>query len=226
MELLYAAHVPSGDGPFPTILALHGWGASAHDLLGLAPLLHGGEALVLCPQGPVAFQVAPEQAPNLYGYGWWPLREGGETSPGDFERARELLRAFVDAACARYPVDPRKLVALGFSQGGVMALDAVLGAPPRFAGLVALSSWLPAAVASAHPPQDAHQNFPALVLHGEKDPLVPLARAQEMRDALAARGLDLSYREYPMQHEINQDALAQVARWLEEKIFSPIQLIT
>ena len=38
MELLYTAHVPSGEGPFPTILALHGWGASAHDLLGLAPL--------------------------------------------------------------------------------------------------------------------------------------------------------------------------------------------
>ena len=37
MDLLYTAHVPPGDGPFPTILALHGWGASGHDLLGLAP---------------------------------------------------------------------------------------------------------------------------------------------------------------------------------------------
>jgi predicted esterase len=42
MELLYTAHVPAGDGPFPTIFLLHGWGASAHDLIGLAPILHGG----------------------------------------------------------------------------------------------------------------------------------------------------------------------------------------
>ena len=27
MELLYTAHVPPGEGPFPTIVALHGWGA-------------------------------------------------------------------------------------------------------------------------------------------------------------------------------------------------------
>ena len=53
MELLHTAHVPAGDGPFPTLVALHGWGASAHDLLGLAPWLLGGEALVLCPQGEV-----------------------------------------------------------------------------------------------------------------------------------------------------------------------------
>jgi predicted esterase len=39
MELLYTAHVPAGDGPFPTIIALHGWGANAHDLLGLAPIV-------------------------------------------------------------------------------------------------------------------------------------------------------------------------------------------
>ena len=51
-DLLYAAHVPPGEGPHPTLLLLHGWGASAQDLLGLAPMIHGGKALVLCPQGP------------------------------------------------------------------------------------------------------------------------------------------------------------------------------
>ena len=47
MKLMHTAHIPAGDGPFPTIIALHGWGASAHDLLGLAPLLHGGRVFVM-----------------------------------------------------------------------------------------------------------------------------------------------------------------------------------
>ena len=68
MNLLYTAHVPAGDGPFPAILLLHGWGASAHDLLGLAPLLFDGQALVLCPQGTVAVPFGGGQ----YGYGWFP----------------------------------------------------------------------------------------------------------------------------------------------------------
>ena len=72
MDLLYTAHVPAGDGPHPTLLLLHGWGASAHDLIGLAPVLHGGRTLVLCPQGPLAFQAGP----GMLGYGWFPLVPG------------------------------------------------------------------------------------------------------------------------------------------------------
>ncbi|MBW2271888.1 MAG: hypothetical protein JRG96_01350 [Deltaproteobacteria bacterium] len=44
MDLIHTAHVPAGDGPFPTLFAFHGWGANAHDLLGLAPYLHGRES--------------------------------------------------------------------------------------------------------------------------------------------------------------------------------------
>src|SRR5690349_11480401 len=113
MELLYAAHVPSGDGPFPTVLALHGWGANAHDLLGLAPMLHGGQALVLCPQGPIAIPIGG----GAYGYGWFPLNPGAPVAPVDvaaYQRGANALRAFVDGALARYPIDPKKLVAVGF----------------------------------------------------------------------------------------------------------------
>ena len=73
MELLHTVHIPVGDGPFPAVIALHGWGASAHDLFGLAPYLHGGEAVVICPQGPVEFEIGP----GTSGYGWFPLTEGG-----------------------------------------------------------------------------------------------------------------------------------------------------
>ena len=47
MELLYTAHIPAGDGPFPAIVVLHGWGDSAHGLIGFAPLLDGGRSIFL-----------------------------------------------------------------------------------------------------------------------------------------------------------------------------------
>jgi phospholipase/carboxylesterase len=220
MDLLYTAHVPPGDGPHPTVIALHGWGASSHDLLGLAPVLHGGGALVLCPQGPVSFQIAK----GVLGFGWWPIKEAREIDPREFEQARETLRKFIDGALARYPIDRRKLVVMGFSQGGVMAYDLVLSEPERFAGLMALSSWLPEAIDRAIPANDALKNLPALVIHGSEDPMVPVAGAQESRKRLTARGLNVHYREYPMQHEINQDALRELVVWLEEKVFQPIRL--
>ena len=127
MDLLYTAHVPTGDGPFPTVLALHGWGASAHDLLGLAPILHGGEALVLSPQGPVSFEIGP----GVAGHGWFPITGGGAPDPAEIARGRAALAEFLDAALEAYPVDRRKLILLGFSQGGFMAYDLALREPER-----------------------------------------------------------------------------------------------
>jgi phospholipase/carboxylesterase len=220
MELLYTAHVPAGEGPFPTVLALHGWGANAHDLLGLAPYLHGGEALVLCPQGPVAMEIGP----GMQGYGWFPISLGGPPDPAEFAAGKAALHRFLEAALEVHPVDPRRLVLLGFSQGGVMAYDLALREPERFAGLAALSSWLPAPLADAIPRLEAHAGLPAFVTHGSKDPMIPVDRGHESRDALLRLGVPTVYREYEMGHEITAEALRALVEWLDERVLRPVQL--
>ncbi len=218
MELLYAAHVPEGEGPHPTVLLLHGWGASAHDLIGLSPILHGGHALVLCPQGPLAFQAGPETA----GYGWFPLTQGRPPDPEAIEEALARVGRFLDAAIQRYPVDEKKLVMAGFSQGGFMAYQLALRDPARYAGLMALSSWLPPELAEGIERQPAHERLPALVIHGSQDPMVSIDRAYASRDALLSLGVPTVFREYEMGHEIQPDALREVVSWLEEKVLAPV----
>ena len=51
MNLIHTIYQPPGAGPYPTILTLHGRGANAFDLLGLAPYLCGGKFSNICPQG-------------------------------------------------------------------------------------------------------------------------------------------------------------------------------
>ncbi|UCE86602.1 MAG: alpha/beta fold hydrolase [Deltaproteobacteria bacterium] len=220
MQLAHTAHVPAGDGPHPTILALHGWGASAHDLLGLAPYFHAGQALVLCPQGPIAFEIGP----GLAGYGWFPLSEGRPPDPEAVAQAPKLVRAFLDDALERYPIDRRKLIVLGFSQGGVIAYDLALRDPERFAGLVALSSWFPSELSDSIAKQPAHESLPTLVIHGSRDPMIPVARAQESRARLLEFGVPLTYREFDTEHEIGIDALRTLVSWVEEKSISPVVL--
>lgn len=220
MELMHTAHVPAGEGPFPTLLALHGWGANAHDLLGLAPYLLGGEALVLCPQGPVDFDVGQ----GMRGYGWFPLTGGGPPDPAEFARGKAAIANFLRAAIERYPVDPRKLVVLGFSQGGVMAYDLALWEPERFAGLVALSSWLPPALGDSLAPSDALSALPTFVCHGTEDPMIPLAMGQTSRDALLKLGVPTTYREYAMGHEIRAETLRDLAEWLATKALPRLDL--
>jgi phospholipase/carboxylesterase len=219
MQLMYTAHVPAGNGPFPTIISLHGWGASAHDLLGLSHLLRGN-ALVLCPQGPVSFEIGPGQR----GYGWFPITGGGPMDPIAFVKGRDVLRAWLDEALETFPVDPRKLAVMGFSQGGVMAYDLVLRNPARFAGLAALSSWLPNDIANAIPASDHLTRFPVLVQHGTRDQMIGVERARESRQRLQQMGVDLSYREYEMQHAIGQESLADLVSFMDDKVLRPIRL--
>ncbi|HEX9814689.1 MAG TPA: alpha/beta fold hydrolase [Myxococcota bacterium] len=218
MELLYTAHVPAGGGPFPTIIAFHGWGASAHDLLGLAPIFDGGRSLVLCPQGPLAFQAGPGQI----GYGWFPLTSGGPVDPAELEKGIDALQRFLDEALAAYPVNRRKLVLLGFSQGGFMAYALALRNPAAYAGLVALSSWLPADKAAEVTPNPELENLQTLVIHGTRDSMISIDLGRESRDALSKLGVPTTYREYEMGHEIKPEALRQIISWLDEKVVHPV----
>ncbi len=214
MELLHAAHVPSGDGPFPTLIALHGWGASAQDLLGLAPHLADNRLLTLCPQGTTTLQVGP----GMLGYGWFPLVPGQPPDARAFLKSSAQLRGFVDQARQRYPAADDKVVPLGFSQGGLMAFDLALREPQRYAGVVALSSWLPEILAANLPQMDAQKGFPVLMLHGTQDQQIEIARARESRDLLQKFGVDLTYQEFEMGHEIRPEALRVLNQWLSDKV--------
>ena len=214
MELLYAAHVPAGEGPFPTVIALHGWGASAHDLMGLAPMLLGGRALVLCPQGTVELNVGG----GMKGYGWFPLVPGGAVDPVAFVQAAQRLHAFVAGARERYPIG--KIVPVGFSQGGLMAYELGLKDPAGYVGIGGLSTWFPAPLAEQLPKLPSHEGLPVLVVHGTRDPMIEIERARESREALRGYGVALTYREFEMAHEIRPEALRLINTWLEEKAFA------
>ena len=222
MDLAHTLYEPATAGPHPTIIALHGWGASAFDLMGLAPYLGGGQFQVICPQGPLEVPLGGEGA---VGYGWFPLSAVQPAIDGPIEEAAAMVERFLDAAITRYAIHPRKLVMLGFSQGGVLAYRLALSAPRRFAGLVALSSWLPPQMLAKLPEADGRQELPTLVQHGSGDEIIAVARAQQSMEALRSLHVPVTYREYEMGHEISAESLADLSQWLEDKVRSPIILL-
>ncbi len=220
MNLIHTIYEPSGEGPHPTILTLHGWGANAFDLLGVAPYISGGRYLVICPQGPLQFPIGP----GAVGYGWFPITADGPLDLPAVISAREQLQESLAAALARYPIDRQKLIVLGFSQGGVMAYSLALGEPERFAALVAISSWLPPALLEVLPDSPASEQLPTLIQHGSQDQLVDVGRARQSVETLRNVRIPVTYREYEMGHEINAKSLADLSTWLQEKVLSPVVL--
>lgn len=217
MNLVHTVWEPTGSGPFPTIFAIHGWGANAMDLLGLAPYVADGRFLVICPQGPVEVEIG---ATN--GYGWYPIRMG---SPPDMEKidaAADTLHQFVDDACSHYPVDRRKVVVLGFSQGGAMAYSLAMRSPERFAALVGISTYFPDALAERAANNEALEQLPTLVMHGRADPMLEFTRARHAVENLRKLKVPVTFREYDCGHEITADGVRDLSKFLLEKVAQPI----
>ena len=103
-----------------------------------------------------------------------------------------------------------------------MAYLLALREPERYAGLLALSSWLPSELVAGIARKPAHERLPTLVIHGSDDPMISIDRAYASRDALLALGVPTVFREYEMGHEIKPDALQAIISWLEEKVLSPL----
>jgi phospholipase/carboxylesterase len=211
LDLVHAVYEPEGDGPFPTLYALHGWGSNALDLMGLAPHLVGGSLLVIAPGGPLRVPLGE----GVYGSGWFPISAGGPVDHRGFLAARAAVEEFLEAAGKRYPVDPSRTLMLGFSQGGLMAYDLALREPERYAGLVALSAWLPEELAETYAYRPAHSLLPTLVQHGRDDPMIPVARAEGSVRRLRTLGLPVTYSDYSMGHSVSPESLRDLNRWLQ-----------
>jgi phospholipase/carboxylesterase len=212
VELIHTLYQPAATGPFPTILTLHGRGANAFDLLGLAPYLSGGRFMMICPQGPLETPIGPDAV----GYAWYPMSMGGAPDVEAMLSSQRKLQAFLDDCLKSYPIDPKKLAILGFSQGGVMAYSLALGNAERFAALAVLSSWLPKELLPRLNVDDAVQSLPTLVQHGTQDPMIQIERARSSVEILRQLRLPLTYREYEMGHEIRPESLADLSAWLEK----------
>ena len=217
MTLIHAVAHPGssddadGDGLLPTLIALHGYGANAQDLLGLSPYLAGGRLLMICPQAPLQIE------PNFHGFNWHAFSgPDGRGSPEVVEAANAMVSEFVDFALEAYPVRRDRVALLGFSQGGGMAYRAGFSEPERYVGLAALSTSLPDDVfADGEVPGDAVRALPLLVQHGASDASVSVDRGRASRDRLAALGLQPDYREYPMAHEVGAHSARDLSQWLE-----------
>jgi phospholipase/carboxylesterase len=219
MRLKHALYVPEGGGPHPTVFAFHGFGSNAFDLLGLAPDLLGGRALMIAPQGPEDVRLDAIASAPVAGFGWFPLLPGDPRARDKQApvRAIELAREFVDAASRHYPVDRTRTIALGFSQGGVIAYGLALAEPGRFRGVAALSSWLRDEAIDALPKAN-RSGLAALIQHGTRDETITVARGRDSANKLRTLGVQTTYREYEMGHEVSAQSVLDLDTWLTSQL--------
>lgn len=197
----------------PLLLLLHGVGSNERDLFAMEDHLD------------VRFRVVSARAPLTLGpdsYAWFHATitdAEREFDSDEAEQSRLALVSFIGDVTGRYNTDPRRVYLMGFSQGAIMSLSVALTSPELVAGVVAMSGLLLPGVQPKIASPDL-KGMPILVVHGTEDQLLPLHYGWNVRDRLSALPVDLTYREYPMGHEVTAQSLADVVAWLKDRLDS------
>lgn len=188
----------------PLLILLHGVGSNEDDLFGLAPYLD--------PR----FSIVSARAPFPYGYGgyaWFDVQftpDGILFDEAQAEQSGRLLLKFIGEVRSAYA--PSKLFLAGFSQGAIMSAGALLRNPELIHGAVLMSGRVPEVNDAAK--GDALRGKPVLVVHGTYDEVLPVEYGRKAHALLAGLGLDVTYREFPMGHQVSEESLAVVDEWL------------
>jgi phospholipase/carboxylesterase len=124
------------------------------------------------------------------------------------------VQALVEREVAR-GISARRIVLAGFSQGCAIALGAGLRFRERLAGIVGMSGYLPLAATTAAERSDANALTPIFLAHGRRDPVVGFDRGTASRDALAALGYGVEWHDYPMEHSVCAEEVADLQRFLQ-----------
>lgn len=212
LALTYLDSAPSQPENAPMLVMLHGYGSNEKDLIQLAPLL-GSSLHFISVRAPLTLDFGM--------FGWFPLEFTANGITGDqeaAEAARAQLTRFITELITSYKPKGNKVFLMGFSQGTVMSYATAFIKPDLLHGVIACSGQLPEQLFPDTAVEPLLKQLPFLVMHGVYDEVLPIEKGRSANTWFREKVLDLTYREYPVAHEISPAALHLTARWLKERI--------
>ena len=212
---LETIEIETGAKPGAAVIWLHGLGADGHDFEPIVPELGLPASRPVrfifpnAPQRPVTINMGMRM-PAWYDI----LQMGGGPEDEAGIRASQAQIEQLIAGEVKKGIPHDKIVLAGFSQGGAIALQTALRQREKLAGVMALSTYLPLREKLEKERAAANNALPIFMAHGSHDPMIPMARAQQSRDALLALGYKVEWRDYPMPHSVCPDEIADIAAFL------------
>ena len=218
-QLIKHLELVTGPEPGGSVIWMHGLGADCWDFVSIVKELYLPDDLPLR----FIFPQAPTRPITINGGhvmpGWYDISMAELERKPDEAGVRES-QGFIDALIAHEVsrgIASNKIILAGFSQGGAIALQAGLRQTQALAGILALSTYLTLGDSLAKEKTTANADIPILMAHGTQDPVVPLALARSSRDAMAALGFKVEWREYPMQHSLCAQEVEEISGWLQAR---------
>lgn len=204
------------DRTAPLVVLVHGR-AGTFDLMW--PFAHS------CPRG-CSFVAPQADLPDAVlphapqGLSWWLV--DSQNLHADAQAAAKKLADFIDEFLERYELQPRRIIALGFSQGGALLSILLQRDPWRFDAAALLASFV-IELADGRQARDGRQPTtrpPLFMAHGLRDETVPIERARSGAEYLRALGHTVTMVEDDVGHKVGTAGMRELKAWLTARLTS------
>lgn len=209
---------PRGGAARQLVVFLHGYGADGNDLIEI-----GRAWQTLLPQAAFVSPHAPEVcAQSGFGRQWFPLtmRDSSERWTG-VNKAAPILNRFLDAELKRRALPPSALALVGFSQGTMMALHAGLRRAAAPAAIIGYSGLfvIPEDVEPETFAGEIRSRPPVLLVHGDRDDLIPVQALFHATQALASLEIPVEWHiSAGLGHGIDPEGLRHGGEFLARRL--------
>ncbi|MFB2554646.1 alpha/beta hydrolase [Herbiconiux liangxiaofengii] len=194
----------------PLVIVMHGRGSHENDLAGLFTYLPA-DAVYVSLRAPISGTPW-----GLGGWTWFDLDSTSGPTAESVQAAADAVLAWLGRVEAEYGAPPA-IATLGFSQGGMMAIQLLRSTPHRFAGAVNLSGA--SAVGSAAGDGELETLRPPLFWGRDvADPVIAASAIARTEEFVAGR-FTVTARVYPgVGHSISADELEHVGDFLRQTL--------
>lgn len=199
-----------------SVIWLHGLGADGHDFEGIAPELH----LKAEPNIHFIFPNAPIQPVTINGgmkmRAWYDILEMSLERKVDMAgiyQSAKLLRQLIEQEMNK-GISSEHILLAGFSQGGVIALHTGLRCPYRLAGIIGLSTYLPALEQLKTERSIVNNGTPIFMGHGILDSVVAIESGKAVFHALSDLDYHVEWHDYLMEHSVCTDEIGHLSTFI------------
>lgn len=191
--------IPGADPIAAPLVLLHGSGGDECDLLPVA-----SELAPMAPKLGIRGSVAIDE-----GYAFFHRFPDRRVDEADIEAKAPVLAAFIEASRGRYNV-ARHPVAIGFSNGAIMAAALLLAHPGLLAGAILFRPLSP----FTHDLPNRLNRTPVLIIDGEKDSRRSLGDGLRLAERLVRAGASVTHHVLPVGHAITAEDKRIAREWL------------
>jgi len=210
----------TAEKPDAAIIWMHGLGADGYDFAEIIPELElpkSSAVRFIFPHAPVM----PISINGGYEMrAWYDISDMNlEINPDikGIEENSKLVAELIDAEIEK-GISSERIILIGFSQGGVMALHTATRYPKKLAGAASLSSYFP--TAETMPMNGINAKIPVFFGHGNYDNVVPSILGQKAFEFLKSNGNLVERHTYDMMHSVCLEELRVLGKWIASRFIS------